>query len=199
MNAFKNIKDFYTYSSFVEKETERINSNESENTEGDLRFDYKEYSQLNLKRMQRWDKTYKPSEEIINRLNNINQKQIWWVITELWCGDSAQILPIIAKIANATDKIDLRIILRDDNIEIMDQYLTNGGRSIPKLIAIDTESNKELFTWGPRPKDAQDLVDTIKKDPSKTQEDMINALYAWYPKDKGMSTEREIAVLLNNK
>lgn len=192
MNPLKEIKSYYTYSNFVTKETERINSKESDKVEGDLRYEYKEYSLLNLKRMQRWDKTYQPSKEILDALKNIKQKQIWWVITELWCGDSAQILPIIAKIANASDKIDLRIILRDNHLEIMDQYLTNGGRSIPKLIAINAENNKEIFTWGPRPMEAQKIVDSIKKDTSKSQEDMINALYAWYPKDKGKSTEKEL-------
>ncbi len=195
MNPFKSVKHYYNYKSFVEQETLRLEQ-EGQDPE-DLRMQYKDYSEMNLKRMERSDKTFKPSEEALEILNNIESKQVWWVITEMWCGDSAQTLPIMVKLAETNpEKIELRIILRDDNLEIMDQYLTNGGRSVPKLIVVDEESNKELFTWGPRPKGAQDVLDKAKENPELSQEDMINQLYVWYPKDKGRSTETEIITLL---
>jgi len=195
MNPFKSVKDYYNYKSFVAQETLRLEK-DGQNPE-DLRVKYKDYSEMNLKRMERSDRTYQPSEEALTQLSKIAENQIWWVITELWCGDSAQTLPIIAKLAEAqSDKIELRIILRDDHVDIMDQYLTNGGRSIPKLIALEESSGKELFTWGPRPKGAQEVMDKAKNNPELSQEDIINQLYVWYPKDKGKSTESEIITLL---
>lgn len=195
MNPFKTVKDYYNYKSFVEQETLRLEK-EGQSHE-DLRVKYKDYSEMNIKRMERSDRTYKPSEEALTQLGKIEEKQIWWVITELWCGDSAQTLPIIAKLADAqSEKIELRIILRDDYVDIMDQYLTNGGRSIPKLIALEESSGKELFTWGPRPKGAQEVMDKAKENPDLSQEDIINQLYVWYPKDRGKSTESEIIALI---
>lgn len=194
--VFDKLTTYFNYNSFVEHETKRLEQTEFD--EEDLRFKYRDYSELNLVRMARWDKTFKLSEEAKAKIDAIEAKQIWWVITELWCGDSAQILPLLANMANYSEgKIDLRIVLRDDDVSIIDAYLTNGGRSVPKLIALDAATNEELFTWGPRPAGAQKVVDETNADPDKTVEDMINALYAWYPRDKGRSTEEEVMALLS--
>lgn len=158
----------------------------------------KDFTQLNYKRMERWNKTFHVSEDAQNKLKELNRKQKWFVITETWCGDSAQNLPIIAKIADATQgKIELKIMFRDEHPEWMDRYLTNGTRSVPKLIAFDEQDN-ELFTWGPRPEEAMLITrhwqankDTISKEEFHVQ------LHGFYAKNKGVAVEREIISLMS--
>ena len=92
------------------------------------------YTLLNQKRMTRLNKKVKLSEEQIKRIAAFDLPINWTVLTESWCGDAAQILPYINKIAKLNENITLTILLRDENLELMDQHLTNGSRSIPKLI-----------------------------------------------------------------
>lgn len=156
-----------------------------------------EYTKLNLQRSLRIKKTYNPSEEIISIVKQIDKPQLWMVLTEAWCGDSAQTLPYIAKIAELSDMIDLRILLRDDNLDIMDQYLTNGtSRSIPKLVAFDDKGN-ELFQWGPRPKAAQYLVDRWKTE-GLSKDEFIEKLHLWYGRNRGKELENEFIELLKS-
>lgn len=148
------------------------------------------YTELNKTRMDRWDKKYSPSEDTIKKVNTISKKQHWVVLTEGWCGDASHSLPIISKIANGQENIDVHVLLRDENLDLMDQYLTNGSRSIPKVIAFDEEMN-ELWNWGPRPKPAQDLFTQQKEDGLEKSE--INlSLQKWYNKDKGKAIEEEL-------
>jgi len=118
------------------------------------------------------------------------------IITETWCGDSAQSIPILAKAASLNDKINLRIVLRDENLNIMDSYLTNGSRSIPKLVAFD-ENDNELFQWGPRPQQAQNLMLKMKND-GAPKDEMNKQLHLWYAKDRGNEIEKELIELLKN-
>jgi hypothetical protein len=119
------------------------------------------------------------------------------VITESWCGDSAQILPIIAKAASLNPKIIFEIVLRDSNLEIMDCYLTNGTRSIPKLVVFD-EMGNELLQWGPRPKVAQAILSNLKKE-GIAPPLLYDKLHLWYGRDRGKEIEREIIELLKVK
>ena len=118
---------------------------------------------LNLHRMNRIDKHYTVSEELKNIILQINEPQTWMIISETWCGDSAQNIPFIAKMAELNSKIKLAIILRDANPAIMDLYLTNGTRSIPIFILFNA-NGEELFRWGPRPREAVKLFADLKKD-----------------------------------
>ena len=124
--------------------------------------DLTNYSMLNDRRMKRLDKTIKISEETIQEFQKVKQPQTWLVLTEGWCGDAAQSLPILNKIASDTANIDLKIVLRDENLDLMDLFLTNGGRSIPKLIALDKDNNV-LDLWGPRPTIATKMVVAYKE------------------------------------
>jgi len=105
---------------------------------------------------------YVPSEELRAAVASIDAPQLWMVLTEPWCGDSAFLLPVIAEAAALTDRVSLRILLRDDNVDIMDQYLTGGSRSIPKLVAF-SDDGEELFTWGPRPEAAARRFNALKE------------------------------------
>ncbi len=154
------------------------------------------FTALNLKRMQRIDKTLKLNDNLIQKLRNA-QNQQWWVLTEAWCGDSAQSLPILAAMAKASEgNIDLKVILRDEHPEIMEDYLTNGGKSIPKMVAFN-ENSEELFTWGPRPETAQQILLDWKSNPNgKTWEEFERELHAWYAKNKQQDVQNELLDLL---
>lgn len=154
------------------------------------------YSILNDKRMNRLDKTSKLTEETIMNIERVQAPQTWLVLTESWCGDAAQTLPIINKIAELNPNIDLKIVLRDENEELMDQFLTNGGRSIPKLIALD--SNKDVVnSWGPRPSIATKMVNDYKLEHGQLDAEFKKDLQVWYNKDKGMNTQKDILSLFN--
>lgn len=149
------------------------------------------YADLNIHRMNRLDKTTVLLNEWELLFNKMDGKIKWVVLTEGWCGDAAQIVPVINKIAEASSgKIDLQLLLRDENLELMDKYLTNGGRAIPKLICYD-QNNNELWNWGPRPKGAQDFINQLKAegaDMNKIKTD----LHMWYTKNKTIDTQNEI-------
>ncbi len=149
---------------------------------------------LNLQRGNRIARTYKPAEELIRVLNEINEKQLWMVITENWCGDSAQNLPYIAVMAAQNPLIDLKIVLRDINPDIMDQFLTNGTRSIPILAAF-SQDGEELFRWGPRPAYAVNLISCWKSEGMEKSE-WTEKLHFWYAKNKGCELEKEFIDLM---
>lgn len=150
------------------------------------------FTALNQKRMNRIYKTLIIKDFLHEILQNSKQKQNWYVITEAWCGDSAQCLPVIGKLAElAGDKINLSIFFRDINLSWIEKYHTNGSKSIPKLISFD-EAGNELFTWGPRPKEAQEILLAWKANPAgKTREDFGKELHTWYAKDKTLSIQLE--------
>lgn len=157
-----------------------------------------EYTALNKRRMSRLDKTLKLHPELISLLKLNNTVQEWVVITETWCGDSAQSLPVIAKIAEVSEKIDLKIILRDLNPEWMDKYHTNGSRSIPKLIAFD-QSGEELFRWGARPAPAQQILLDWQNDPKgRDRKAYETELHTWYALDKTKTIQEEFLQILRN-
>ncbi|MDR3667045.1 MAG: thioredoxin family protein [Ignavibacteriaceae bacterium] len=155
-----------------------------------------EIKKLNIQRMTRIDKSYEPGIDIRDEVDKITEDQFWMVITENWCGDSAQNLPYIAKIASLNENIDLRIILRDSNPDIMDHYLTNDTRSIPKLVVFDEDGN-ELFRWGARPESAQRLVTDLKAQ-GFDKKYFLEKLHSWYARNRGTDLEKEIITLLKN-
>ena len=120
--------------------------------------------------------------------------QKWYLITEPWCGDAAHLTPFIQKIAEYSPHIELHVILRDGDDNMIDSYLTDGSKSIPKLIVRD-DNNTDLFTWGPRPIEAKELVDNLKESTKTTQEKKA-ALQVWYNNDKGISIQRELMAQL---
>lgn len=147
------------------------------------------YARLNLQRMKRVEKTFKIIESLSKKLE-VCSPQKWLILTEGWCGDAAQIVPALEKIVLASNgKIESRYLLRDENIELMDLFLTNGGRAIPKVIILSTE-NEIINNWGPRPESAQNLVNQLKSS-NTAFEELAEQLHAWYAKDKTISTQVE--------
>lgn len=154
------------------------------------------YGKLNRQRMHRLEKTVSLNESLKEKARKINRKQIWLIVTEGWCGDAAQNIPIIEKIAAASDNIETRYVLRDENLELMDAYLTNNARSIPKLIALGAESLEVIGTWGPRPQAAMDLFIELKHQGLEKPLIMEN-LQRWYIADKNQSIQAEFENLLD--
>lgn len=154
------------------------------------------YTELNEARMKRLDKLTIISEETTAFLQNLTKDYIWLVISEGWCGDAAQILPIINKMALVSDKIHFKIVLRDDNEELMNLFLTNGSKSIPKLILIEKETMKVIGDFGPRPQAAIDLVKNYKEKFGIIDETIKTDLQKWYLSDKGISVQKEIIDLM---
>lgn len=164
-----------------------------------------EYSKLNVARMNRLDKTGKLGADTLEKLSQINQAQTWLVITEGWCGDAAQIVPILQKMAAANSNIQLRFILRDENPEVMAAFLTQGSRSIPKVIILDTETLEVLGDWGPRPSVAQAMVMAAKEEmenmtdkalKAQRYEELKTTLHSWYAQDKTRLTQQEFLDVL---
>ena len=155
------------------------------------------YSRLNETRMNRLEKTIEISDENKNKLTSLKKEFIWLVISEGWCGDAAQLLPIFEKMVQAANgKIEMKIVLRDDNLDLMDHFLTNKGRAIPKLIVIDKATSVALAHWGPRPNGATELVNNYKKKHKVFDENIKTELQLWYLHDKGVSTQEEITVMM---
>jgi Thioredoxin len=190
------INSVLTYNEYVDEFTKQISVSDI-NTLNDYDKNYYDYRKLNYQRSTRLEKTFIPTDETKQFFSKISRAQKWFVITESWCGDSAQNLPVIAKLDQLSDMIDLKIVLRDSNLEFIDLYLTNGGRAIPKLIGFD-KNDMELFQWGPRPVEAQNLFTRLKND-GMTKPDINKELHLWYGRNRGKEVEREIYELLKSR
>jgi hypothetical protein len=153
------------------------------------------YTLLNQQRMHRLDKTTLLLPSVEAAIRSITVGQTWLVLTEAWCGDAAQSIPVMNAMALLNPAISLRLVLRDENPELMDRYLTNGvARSIPKLIGLDTATMDELFTWGPRPSVLQTLFYKMRGD-GVDYHLIKEELQRWYNKDRTISIQEELAAL----
>ncbi len=154
------------------------------------------YGKLNRQRMHRLEKTVKITESLKEKAGRNERKMIWLIITEGWCGDAAQNIPTIEKIAAESPNIETRYLLRDENVELMDAYLTDNARSIPKLIALDAETLQEIGTWGPRPQASMDYFHEMKAQGLEKPQMMEN-LQRWYLTDKEKSIQAEFENLFD--
>lgn len=160
---------------------------------------YLNYTRMNVQRMNRWDKTANVSDYLKNAVRAIQEDQLWLVITEAWCGDAAQNIPYLVKLADLNSRIQLRFILRDEHPEVMDEYLTDGARSIPKMVAMTADLACELFTWGPRPQSAHELVMDYKNDSKGlSYQEFSQTLHLWYAKNKNQELEAELLPLIQS-
>ncbi|QDA60098.1 thioredoxin family protein [Hymenobacter jejuensis] len=154
------------------------------------------YTQLNVQRMSRIDKTLVLLPELREAVANLAGRYVWLVITEGWCGDAAQIVPVLEAVVQASaGKLTSRYLLRDENLDLMDQYLTNGSRSIPKLVVLQADTLAEITHWGPRPAVAQALFLSLKAE-GATHEEYAEKIHGWYGKDKTRSTQQELLQLV---
>ncbi|WP_199176763.1 thioredoxin family protein [Tenacibaculum sp. SG-28] len=169
---------------------------QKKSTGEDTGEDLYNYSVLNQKRMLRLDKTLQLAPETLAFLKGSIPMQTWLVLSEGWCGDAAQNIPVLNKFAEENSDIDLKIVLRDQHPKLMQEFLTNGSKSIPKLIALDADLNV-LGTWGPRPSFATQMVQEYKSKNGQLDADFKKDLQIWYNKDKGKNTEKDLIALLS--
>ena len=187
----------YTYESYLKQFNQWVHQGQTSSK--DTSSALVEFTKLNWARTQRLQKTILLNREIKNAAEKIDHVYTWMIITEAWCGDSAQNLPVIAEIAKVNpEKIKLYIVLRDENPELISKYLTEGARAISKLIVTDDTLGKEVFSWGPRPKPAQEILKEWKRNPAgKSWQDFEKELHSWYAKDKTNTIQSEFNELLH--
>jgi hypothetical protein len=194
-NIEEGLKKAISYTSYRKLISDLIESGKSS---GSIQSkDLLNYSKLNDRRMTRLDKTIQLSQETLLGLKKIHKPVTWLLLTEGWCGDAAQTLPVISKIADESDLITLKIIFRDEHEELMSQFLTNGGKSIPKLLVLNSE-NKVLNTWGPRPNIATKMVQDYKNKYGQLDAAFKQQLQVWYNKNKGVNIQEDMLGLLTD-
>ncbi|MDB2607051.1 thioredoxin family protein [Zobellia sp.] len=157
------------------------------------------YTMLNDRRMKRFDKTVKLSVEDVDTIAKLDKKIQLIVLTESWCGDAAPAMPVINKVALLNENIDFKVVLRDENVALMNQFLTNGAMSIPKLIFWDEENQEVFADWGPRPAPAAKLVTDHKEKHGQLLPEIKEEIQQWYNKDKGQTTLKEVLTCLSLK
>ncbi|AUS05623.1 thioredoxin family protein [Pseudotamlana carrageenivorans] len=155
-----------------------------------------DFTKLNERRMKRWDKTIKLTEQAKRCMKDFQQNVTWLVITESWCGDAAHVLPVLYKMASLNDNIDFKVVIRDENLKLMDLFLTNGSASIPKLIVIDNHTGEVLKTYGPRPSEAANYVKRFKAKNGKLTPAFKADLQYWYNDNKGENVIDDIIQML---
>ena len=190
-SALQNSHSYTEYRTLVSKLI-----SEGKSTGKEQSADLLHYSELNEVRMKRLEKTLKLDLEVEKALQNLKSKQTWLVISEGWCGDAAQILPIIKLMTEVSENIDLKLVFRDENEELINLFLTNGAKSIPKLLLLD-ESFNLINHWGPRPEGAKNLIIEYKAKHGIVDEAAKIALQKWYLDDKGISTMKEIVWMIS--
>ncbi|MEO1486162.1 MAG: thioredoxin family protein [Bacteroidota bacterium] len=184
--------DYPTYRSLVHDLTSNGGTTGPEQTDSLI-----QYTVLNDKRMARWDKTLKFDEKALSDIENYDVETTFLVLTESWCGDASPSLPVLNRIAETSPNISLNIVLRDENPELMDLFLTGESRSIPKLIVL--QKDKVVGDWGPRSTKATAMVDAFKKEHGKLTPEFKQDLQVWYNKDKGQDIFSDILSLLGLK
>lgn len=195
----------YSYKSFKELVFKKYQEGKPTSGEHSEEYPLLDFTRENLDRIDRLDREIPVDPGLAKTLKDISQQRHWLVLAEGWCGDVSQNLPVLAKIASVTDKIDLKILLRDQNPEVMDAFLTNGGRSIPKLIALDAATLKVLYTWGPRPAVLQEKIMQYKQrnehkvSHHKLVEKIHDMMHRWYDEDKGQILQEEFQHLIREK
>ena len=163
-------------------------------------YPYDKYIPINQQRARRVRKQIAEvglREDVLEAVSRVVPGTRMLVLNEVWCGDGAQILPVHEAMEQASGgRLEIRVLMRDSHLDMMDLFLTNGGRAIPKTVLLN-ESMHVLGSWGPRPQEAMDLVKRIKSDPAIAHT-YGSAVHKWYAEDKQQNIQRELAVFLGH-
>jgi hypothetical protein len=154
------------------------------------------YTKSNWERMNKVLNNTVISQRLYNQLSELKEEWIWLVISEPWCGDASWGVPALYLIASSSDKIDFRIILRDEHMDLIEVYQTNGGNSIPKMVCLRKNDLKELGTWGPRPAILHEQVMKWKNEPGADYRESVRQLHAWYESDMSKGIMEELCELV---
>lgn len=137
-----------------------------------------------------WNRVRSPEDQL-ERLERIGGAWRLLVLVEDWCGDASNLVPVLARFAEDAPQLELRILKRDENHELMDQFLTNGSRSIPLAILLD-EAGDAVGRWGPRPAELQEKVIREKRAGERPMSEVYKDIRRWYAIDRGGTTIREL-------
>lgn len=165
-----------------------------ENPASQQETDYKHYYELGLQRIDRTLKKYTADEEQLKELASKNFDGKILIISEVWCGDASATVPALVKFFEG--KNEVRIFLRDSDKSMINQFLTNGTESIPKVIILNSDFSVKN-SWGPRPEYGRQLLAKFKTDPDTyTRDQFYNDLQLYYAKNRGKDAVQEILELL---
>jgi hypothetical protein len=193
MNLIPYLEKGISYEDYLIKVKDQMDQLQSE---GDPNA-YVQYYSLGLTRMERWNKTFQLSDDQISRLEKITPNFQVLTISEGWCGDASQILPIVDIIFKQLG-VEHKIVFRDENLELMDEFLTHGARSIPIVIGVDKEGN-EIFRFGPRPVYGMELLKKNKENPEEYSTHQFHKdLQIFYNQDKGKAIFNELFEKIQN-
>ena len=191
-NSLHKSMSYDTYVDLVKNLAQTNGTTGNEKTENLI-----EYTKLNDRRIKRWHKTLKIDDFTKAQLKKFNKKITWLVLTESWCGDAAHVMPVMQKVAEINPNIAIKVVLRDENEALMNNFLTNGGKAIPKLIMIDDASGDVINTFGPRPSEATKMVNQYKETHGQLTPEFKEDLQRWYNKDKGQTAVKDLVALLD--
>jgi hypothetical protein len=184
-----------TYSAYRRRVTELLENNKTSGTNHSEAMLH--YTKMNERRMNRLDKKPAILPEIHSEISKIDDKVILLTLTEAWCGDAAQVIPVIERMIDKNSNLNTRYIWRDEHTELIDRYLTDGGRGIPKILFVNPENLEVFGSWGPRPEAAQNLVREYKANPTIPYSEFAEKLHSWYAKDKTISIQKEFSAALS--
>ncbi|MDO5972185.1 thioredoxin family protein [Flavivirga aquimarina] len=190
-NSLDKSISYQAYRDLIKQLAENSSTTGNEKTEALVN-----YTKLNDRRMKRWDKTIKVNDEAFYKIKTFKDPITWLTITESWCGDAAHILPVLNKVAELNSNIDFKIVLRDENPELMDAFLTDGNKAIPKVIILDSKTGDVLNTYGPRPSEASNYVSRFKAKHGKLTPEFKEDLQHWYNTDKGQNIINDLTDIL---
>ncbi|MFP7656144.1 thioredoxin family protein [Chryseobacterium proteolyticum] len=172
----------------------RIGRQRLETPDNQHDIDYKQYYELGLQRMDRTLKKYILDENQVNELKSKNFNGKILIISEVWCGDASSTVPALVKFFEGHNEV--RIFLRDSDKSLINQFLTNGTESIPKVIILNDDFTVKN-SWGPRPHYGKELLMKYKADPEAYPKDQFyNDLQIYYAKNRGKDAVQEILELL---
>jgi len=195
-----NLKEIYkqalNYSQYREKIDELLAIGKTtglEQTDALIQF-----TKLNISRMNRIDKTVTLNQNQSTSLSSLTSKFKLLLVSDAWCGDCAQITPLINTIASKSNSLlELKIVSRDDFPELFTISNIHNSVSTPKLILVNHDSYELLNTWGPRPIPAQEILFEWKQNKEvMTHDEFEKKLHLWYANDKGQTSLNEIINLI---
>lgn len=191
MNLLPYLEKGFSYTDYLRKIEDQLYDIQNSGDEKG----YAKYYSINLKRIERLDKNFHLTNEQKEKLSQVIPAFQLLVISEGWCGDAAQVMPVVNVMMNDLG-VEQKIVFRDENPELMNEYLTDGAKSIPIFIGVGSEGN-EIFRWGPRPQHGMDLLKKHKENPQEyTDEQFHQDLQVWYNQDKGESIFEEFLAVI---
>jgi hypothetical protein len=158
--------------------------------------EFSRYAAAAEKNADLWQAIYRTAQipgDLLERASHLSRHWHLLVLSEDWCGDAVNTIPLLAKFVEQVPGLDLRLLPRDQNLDLMDVHLSLGTRSIPVVIALDEEF-QERGWWGPRPASLQRWVRTDGL--LLPKEDRYRRTRTWYARDRGRTTIEEVLEVL---